>query len=257
MSAANGSLSIYSLLFHEEKVKALSPLNCSSHFQLVKTMNINEHNSTDVRQDRQRKGFSMLELLIVLTILIGTALIAVPMFSNIKIVSPQGDFESPTELVTKATMNNVRDAMVREDGVIESLSHKSDALPRTINELVREEAPQYLQTNVPELTAYDPVNKIGWHGPYIHATGKNKIGEPTIIDGWGNELQLQIDFDKNGKVDYTESKYIRVVSAGPNGEIETPADWENMRPGKDEFTELTRTECGDDMIVFFRIPDDR
>ena len=155
------------------------------------------------------------------------------------------------------SLNTVRNAMAGEEGVIETLSHNSNALPRRINDLVCEEAPDHVSETAPELTEYDPINKIGWRGPYVHPTGRNEIGEPTIVDGWGNELEIQVDFDSDGNVDNTESKYIRVVSAGPNGEIETPADFSNMKPGEDESNELTLSECGDDMVIFLRFPDKR
>jgi hypothetical protein len=204
-----------------------------------------------------RRGLTLLELMVVLMILIATALILIPSFNNIEIVTPAGVSQSPVNIATQATLNTVREAIAGEDGVIETLSHKSNALPRKINDLVQEEAPDHLSESAPELQQYDPVNNIGWHGPYISPTGRNAVGEPTIVDGWGNELQLQIDFDEDGIVDQTESKYIRVVSAGPNGQIETPADFSNMKPGKDATSELTLSECGDDLVLFLRFPDNR
>ena len=206
---------------------------------------------------QRQAGFSLLELMVVLTILMATALIVLPLFNDVKITKPTGEKESAVQIATEATMVNVRDAMVRENGVLESLFHKPNALPRKIKELVKAEAPDHIQQEAPELKDYDPVNRIGWCGPYMHPTGKNEFGEPTLVDGWGNELELQVDFDENGKVDQTESQYIRIVSAGPNGKIETPGNQENMKPGKDELNELTRSECGDDLVVFIRIPDDR
>lgn len=206
---------------------------------------------------QNRNGLTLLELMVVLMILVATALIVIPSFSSVEVATPAGKLESPVIIATQATMNTVRDAIAGKDGVIESLSHKSNALPRKINDLVQEEAPDHMLDTAPELKNYDPVNKIGWKGPYIHATGRNKTGEPTVVDGWGNELELQIDFDEDGNVDPTESKYIRVVSAGPNGEIETPADVTNMKPGKDEVNELTLSECGDDLVLFLRFPDNR
>jgi len=200
---------------------------------------------------------TLLELLVVLLILIATALILVPTFSNVQVVTPTGKPESPVEIATQATLNTVRQAMAGEDGVIESLSHKTNALPREIHDLVKEDAPDHISESAPELKEYDPVNKIGWNGPYVHPTGRDAMGEPTIVDGWGNELELQVDFDKDGKINQIESKYIRVVSAGPNGHIETPADAANMKPGKDEVSELTLSECGDDMVLFLRFPDNR
>ena len=204
-----------------------------------------------------RRGLTLLELMVVLLILIATALILIPSFSNIEIVTPTGASQSPVKIATQATLNTVREAIAGEDGVIETLSHKSNALPRKINDLVQEDAPEHMSESAPELQEYDPVNNIGWHGPYIHPTGRNATGEPTIVDGWGNELELQVDFDENGTVDQTESKYIRVVSAGPNGEIETPADISNMKPGRNESSELTLSECGDDLVLFLRFPDNR
>lgn len=204
-----------------------------------------------------RYGLTLLELMVVMVILIATALILVPTFSNLEIKTPSGESQSPVKIATQATLNTVRNAIAGEDGVIETLSHKSNALPRKINDLVQEKAPEHLEDAAPELQEYDPVNNIGWRGPYIAPTGLNKIGEPTIVDGWGNELELQIDFDEDGTVDQIESKYIRVVSAGPNGQIETPSDIANMKPGKDEITELTLSECGDDLVMFVRFPDNR
>jgi len=204
-----------------------------------------------------QRGLTLLELLIVLVILIATALIIFPTFNKIDITSPSGESNSPVEIATQATLNTVREAMAGEDGVIESLSHKTNALPREINDLLKEDAPAHMEESAPELKNYDPVNKIGWHGPYVHATGRNETGEPTIVDGWGNELELQVDFDQDGTINQTESKFIRVVSAGPNGQIETPDDIANMKPGENEVNELTLSECGDDLVLFLRYPDNR
>ena len=214
-------------------------------------------NGRSSRHHLSQRGLTLLELLVVLVILIATALIIFPTFNNIDIASPSGKSNSPVEIATQATLNTVREAMAGEDGVIESLSHKCNALPREINDLLKEDAPAHMEEAAPELKNYDPVNKIGWHGPYVHATGRNETGEPTIVDGWGNELELQVDFDQDGTINQTESKFIRVVSAGPNGQIETPDDIANMKPGENEFNELTLSECGDDLVMFLRYPDNR
>ena len=213
--------------------------------------------TTRLRRWKRSSACSILELLVVLTIMIALALIVIPMFGDVKVVTPSGESESPVEIATTATLNAVRDALVGEDGVLESLSHKSNALPRKVNDLTSETAPSHIQETAPELVVYDPVNRIGWNGPYMVATGMNEAGEPTVVDGWGNEIQIQADFDENGEIDQTESKYMRIVSAGPNGKVETPADHENMKPGNNEFNELTRSECGDDLVIFVRVPDQR
>ena len=202
-------------------------------------------------------GFTILELVIVLVILIAVSLIMIPTFSNIQVVKPDGTTQTPHRIATEATMNHVRDAVVGEDGVIESLSHKSNAMPRKINELVQAEAPEHIKQSSPELSDYDPMFRLGWRGPYLLPTGTNASGEPTLVDGWGNEFELQIDFDDDGFVDQNESKFVRLVSGGPNGQIETPSDMDNMEPGGDEFSQLTRSECGDDLVMFLRVPDNR
>ncbi len=214
-------------------------------------------NSKTRTTSSDRQGLTLLELMVVLLILIATALIVTPSFNSLKVVTPSGKSETPTAIATQATLNTVREAIAGEDGVIESLSHKTNALPRKIHDLVHEHAPEHMADAAPELQEYDPINKIGWNGPYVRATGRSETGEPTIVDAWGNELELQIDFNRDGKVNQTESKYIRVVSAGPNGEIETPADLTNMKPGEDELSELTLSECGDDLVLFLRFPDNR
>ena len=160
------------------------------------------------RHHLSQRGLTLLELLVVLVILIATALIFTT-FNNIDITSPSGESNSPVEIATQATLNTVREAMAGEDGVIESLSHKTNALPREISDLLKEDAPAHMEEAAPELKNYDPVNKIGWHGPYVRATGRNETGELTIVDGWGNELELQVDFDQDGTINQTESVWFQ------------------------------------------------
>ena len=222
-----------------------------------KTMKMQKTIYKRVQLVNPAKGFSLLELMIVMVILIAMAMIVIPTFTNVQITKPNGKLVSPIQIATEATMTTVRKAVVGEDGIIENLSHKANALPRQINDLVKTEAPDYIKEMAPELAVYDPVIRIGWRGPYLLPTGNNKFGEPTIVDGWGNELELQIDFDNNGQIDQNESKYARVVSAGPNGKIDTPADTQNMEPGSDDAKHLTRSECGDDLVMFMRVPDNR
>ncbi len=198
----------------------------------------------------------MLELLVVVVILMATAILVMPMFSpNISVAG--GDERSPNEITTASSMQVIREAIVGEEGVMENLAHQPDALPRKISDLVKEDAPEHVKNSTPELSVFNPFYGIGWKGPYLNSTGRNEDGKPTLVDGWGREFEIQIDFDSDGQVDQEESRYIRVVSAGPNGEIETPSDESNMRPGNNEHIELTREECGDDLVMFICVPDNR
>lgn len=203
-----------------------------------------------------RFGLSLLELLIVLVILMATAVLVMPLFSP-NVVTADGKIRSPHEITTESTMHVIRDAMMGEEGVMENLAHQPDALPREISDLVNEDAPTHVKSAAPELTSFNPFFGIGWRGPYLNSTGKNKEGKPTIVDGWGREFELQVDFDSDGQVDEEESRYIRVVSAGPNGEIDTPSDEFNMKPGPNGNMQLTKDECGDDLVMFLCVPDDR
>ncbi len=203
-----------------------------------------------------RAAFSLLELIVVLVILMATAVLVMPLFSP-KVVTPDGKVRTANEITTQSTMHVIRDAMVGKEGVMENLAHQPDALPREISDLVNEDAPTHVASAAPELTSFNPFFGIGWRGPYLNSTGKNDAGKPTIVDGWGHEFELQVDFDSNGQIDEEESRYIRVVSAGPNGEIETPGDEFNMKPGQNENAQLTKEECGDDLVLFFCVPDDR
>ena len=175
---------------------------------------------------------------------------------NARIATPLGNQVTPNEIVTQTSMKVIRDALVGDQGVVSTLAHQSDALPRNIADLVDADPPKIVKTTAPELVQFNPLMGIGWRGPYLVSTGRNEEGRPTVVDGWGHEFVLQVDFDSDGKVDEEESRYMRVVSAGPNGKIDTPADRSNMKPGSDQSATLTREECGDD-VVMFSVPDSR
>jgi len=204
-------------------------------------------------QNRTR-AFSLLELVVVLVILIATAVLVMPFIStDVEVVS--GEKHSANAIATQTTLRIVQDAIAGDEGVLENLSHEPNVLPRSIEELVEQEPPQKIYEESPELSHYDPVFRIGWRGPYLFPTGKTNDGRPTVVDGWGRELQIQVDFDEDGTITQTESQFIRIVSAGENGLIETPLGEENMKPGTDESQELTLEECGDDLVMFVQVPD--
>jgi hypothetical protein len=199
---------------------------------------------------------TLLELLIVLTILTATAILVMPMLT-VKIETPTGKKLTPDEIVTQSTLTVVRDAIVGEDGVIENLAHSPNAIPRDLKELLSEKPPVHIERSTPQLSQYDPVIRVGWRGPYLCPTGQSRNGEPAVVDAWGHELELQVDFNGDGVVDQEESQYMRIVSAGPNGTVDTPSDVNNMKPGRNSERELTLEKCGDDMVMFVKVPDYR
>ena len=201
-------------------------------------------------------GFSLLELVVVMMILVAVAVIVLPMIST-QVRVADGAKQSPREVVTRSTMREVQEAMVGDDGMLENLSHEPNAIPRDIEAMVEEEAPEEVVQAAPNLQVYDPFYRIGWRGPYLFPTGQNDEGKPTVVDGWGRELEIQVDFNGDGMVSLQEMQHLRIVSAGENGRIDTPADQSNMKPGEDADSELTLSECGDDVVLFVSIPDSR
>ena len=216
--------------------------------------------STELRPLRAklttRCSVTLLELMVVLLVMVATAVIVVPTLRT-SVTMPDGQVITPHEITTRSTMNALREAIVGDEGVMENLAHAPDALPREISELVDDNPPEHLVNRKPELAKFNSIYGIGWRGPYVQPTGKNDQGQPTIVDGWGQEIELQIDFDDDGDIDSEESRYIRLVSAGPNGRIDTPNDMANMHPGKNELQTLTLSDCGDDLVMFLCVPDDR
>ena len=210
---------------------------------------------TKITTTNKRSGLSLLELLVVLAILTTLSILAIPMFrTSVETVS--GEERSAAQIATESTMKAIRAAFVGEQGVLENIGHEPDALPKKVAELLAEKAPEHIQANKPQLATFDPDRQVGWRGPYISTSnGSDPMGNPTVVDAWGNEISVQSDFNRDGKVDPIESKYIRIVSAGPDGEIDTPADTTNMEPGEDEQLNLTRKECNDDLVMFLRVPD--
>lgn len=106
---------------------------------------------------------------------------------------------------------------------------------------------------------YDPVTRRGWSGPYLMSTmgtyqiapargfsdlyGQN--GDPAPLDGWGNPIVLQQPVLLSASVaSYSDLTYARLVSAGPNGILETPAT----------VLSPTLAERGDDVILSLGAP---
>ena len=77
------------------------------------------------------------------------------------------------------------------------------------------------------------------------AVGYGQSGDPAQIDAWGRPIVIQWPTDSSGNI---QPAYVRLVSAGPNGKLETPST----------VTDLSATttpwNVGDDMILYLRQP---
>lgn len=87
-------------------------------------------------------------------------------------------------------------------------------------------------------TDFDAIARIGWKGPYLRSGAAGGMylqdttrgfgalygvnGDPAPLDGWGNPIVLQQPAAASPAAVAGDLSYARLVSAGPNGVIETP-----------------------------------
>ncbi len=184
-------------------------------------------------------GLTLFEMVVVLTILMALSAIVVPALSR-----RMGDARLT---VTQHSLQSVRDAVA--NGYYQD---QFERLPLTLD-ASRVFHPQlvYLFVNpstygsvaigggLPTL-GFDPFTKRGWNGPYLQAgvgTPKYAVdtsrgftrlygedGDATAVDGWGQPIVLQQPISLTDASYSTDLRVTRVVSAGPNGVLETPPD---------------------------------
>ncbi|MEM1210696.1 MAG: type II secretion system protein [Planctomycetota bacterium] len=110
---------------------------------------------------------------------------------------------------------------------------------------------------------YDPVLRIGWRDEWLSATtatpyevdtvdgftdsygvgdGRDGSDEDDLapIDGWGNPIVIQLPDVSLGAITDEEVENVRLVSAGPDGVIDTPDD--TLTPSV--------AEKGDDLVLY-------
>ena len=198
-----------------------------------------------------RRAFTLMEMIIVVIILAILAAIIVPMLGGLReIATPTGP-KSDKQIVTETTMRAIRDAILGTDsrpGAWPDLGQRPDRFPTDPNLLLHEfSVIQALDPSVPE---YDPVTKIGWRGPYLQSAS-------TLVDAWGNPILIDIiDVNSNNTLDLDDLRYVRLVSFGEDGSRDTPLT--EYLPGDGvPASELTLDDCGDDIVLFFRVADTR
>lgn len=114
--------------------------------------------------------------------------------------------------------------------------------------------------------SYDRSSGRGWSGPYLDQSSlaiipyrlddsrgfdrtygeepstAGEIDDPAPSDAWGNPIVLQQPVPITGGFSATSTMHARLVSAGPDGVLNTPS----------MVLEPTAQEIGDDLVVYLR-----
>lgn len=207
----------------------------------------------DRRQDRSapaqgraqaESALTLIELVLVVGVVVTLAALVWPRLSDTQDEAADG--------VTRASLSTIREAIV---GTEERPGFHDDLreLPLTVRGLFLQ--PAALPSGAP-VPSFDPVTEIGWNGPYLLGKGDGYVvdaargftlaygadGDPTVLDGWRHPIVLQWPDLPELPLEQ-RSANVRLVSAGPDGVIDTPG------------TELTpdpksSAQVGDDIVLY-------
>jgi type II secretory pathway pseudopilin PulG len=192
---------------------------------------------------------TLVELVVVLVILAAIAGLA------LTVVAPAS--VDARETATRVTLGNVRGAI---DGPYRLNLGRG---PDFVADLLRQ------PTAAPD---YDPASQTGWNGPYVRVplaryvvgpsgtpgaedhvdasftSDYGATGDLAVHDAYGRPIVLQVpDADGDGAYSDAERRHARLVSAGPDGVIDTPRDV--------VFPALS--QCGDDVVLYVTAADQR
>lgn len=139
------------------------------------------------------RGFTLIELIVILILLGVIAAIAVPRFVDLSGAGKRN--------VTLERMNNTRRAIMGDPTVVVGGRFSSSGFRGDLNQLPN---PLSQLTTQGALPAWDKFTRHGWNGPYIDGA--------QLTDGWGNPITIG-GFDANG----VNGRAFTLRSAGPDG----------------------------------------
>lgn len=144
----------------------------------------------------KNKGFTIIELIVIVLILGILSALAIPRYSNMVTESKINKTRERMMVLKKAIIG---DATVISAGDYSNVGYEGDVgvLPNSLGDLI-------INPGVP---AYDKWTKKGWNGPYIKQTSANDY----LYDAWDRA----ITYDKNART---------ITSAGPDGQTGSSDD---------------------------------
>jgi hypothetical protein len=181
--------------------------------------------------------------------------------------------QSPAEIVTVQNMKILYQTLMgssQKSGYYQDMGQFPARFPLTLGDLFM------LPTSLPvSFQSFNPFTQLGWRGSYLSGISTHygefagvgyvfragfgalygNPSDPAVLDGWGNPIVLQSELDGIPGRTAFEVQYARLVSAGSNGILETPVGASNISPGANAGTELTLSECGDDLVLFLQSAD--
>ena len=189
---------------------------------------------------RSKAGLTLVELMVVAAILVIVSGALIPIMS--------GHLSYGRDKTARASLNTIRDAIM---GTSDTPGYLGDTgrLPATLNDLFVKPA---------AVPPFDRESGIGWRGPYLlNGTGQYTITssfapyvntsppDTIVLDPWGNPFVLQRSTVGTPAVN---DVFARLISAGPNGRIDTPQDFSGT-------PYPPPSERGDDIVLFINRSD--
>jgi prepilin-type N-terminal cleavage/methylation domain-containing protein len=223
----------------------------------------------------RRCGLTLLELLIVLTILVALSTLIVPTMGYLgrrsqRLAARENLYRLQNLIVNRywTDMGELPRPMIDLDGTV----LEPDRIDHPQLRYLFVNPDRAADPNDPFIYEKSPSLLSGrtWQGPYVSHSGARYTvnpalafdslygldGDPAVLDAWGRPIVLQLPTeiptglnagDDDAQILRIQRLHTRLVSAGPNGRIETPID--QLMPAA--------VDRGDDVVVFlFRHDED-
>jgi prepilin-type N-terminal cleavage/methylation domain-containing protein len=224
------------------------------------------------RTERTNAGFTLVELVVVVVVM-ATLL-------GVAVLGAESITDEGRKTATLTSMRAVRDAIVgtgsnvatgrafwRDLGRLPRNTCTRPYLPGNPNPPTvadqRWSLAELVEIGSP-MAVYDPIGGLGWRGPYVTAPRASfgallteagtvppawapygLAADWAVADGFQNPLVLQVPDFESGPDTLEEVRHARLVSAGGDGVLSTPANA--------AFPAFAA--CGDDLVVYLFVAD--